>query len=158
MKRKELKWKYPAEYAVHNMIKQRCSNPKTSRYKDYGGRGIKVCDRWLGEKGFDNFIEDMGPRPKNTRAREWSVDRINSDGDYSPENCRWANSKTQARNMPRNVNIYLWVEKYCVTDACKMLGIKAKSFWSFHYRHKENSVNNNFANYLIHLGGKELYG
>ena len=82
MRRKELKWKYPAEYGVWNMMKQRCSNPNTSRYKSYGGRGIKVSPRWLGEQGFEHFIEDMGPRPENTQPREWSIDRIDSNKGY----------------------------------------------------------------------------
>ena len=158
MKRNELKWKYYAEYGVWNMMKQRCYNPNTSRYKVYGGRGIKVCPRWLGEQGFKNFIADMGPRPKNTRQREWSVDRIDSDKDYSPENCRWARSGEQARNMRRNVFVYLWGNKYCVTDACKIFGINKKSFWTYHYRHEENNAEDNFANYLVHLGTKEVYG
>lgn len=155
VKKLELKWKYLAEYGVWNMMKQRCSNPNCSRYKSYGGRGIRVCDRWLGEKGFENFMADMGPRPEQTRPREWSIDRINSNGDYSPENCRWARSGEQARNMPRNVNIHLWGEVHCVTDACTILNINKKSFWTYHYRHTENDAETNFGNYLVHLGAKE---
>lgn len=158
MRKSELKSKYPCEYNVHNSMKQRCSNPRTSRYKRYGGRGIVVCERWLGKDGFANFIADMGPRPVCTKAREWSIDRIDSNKGYSPENCRWADSGTQSRNMPRNVNITLWGEEYCVTDVCKMFGINKKSFWTYHYRHKGTPVADNFANYLIHLGGKEIYG
>ena len=76
---------------------QRCSNSRCKDYKDYGGRGIKVCDRWLGPDGFENFLNDMGTRPKNG----YSLDRIDVAGDYTPENCRWANDWTQASNQRR---------------------------------------------------------
>lgn len=70
----------------------RCTNPKCDKFEFYGGRGIKVCDRWLG--GFEPFLEDMGAPP--TRAH--SIDRINNDGDYEPSNCRWATKVEQMKN------------------------------------------------------------
>lgn len=63
-------------------------------YADYGGRGIKVCERWRGEMGYANFLADMGRRPSNKH----SIDRINNDGNYEPGNCRWATAKEQASN------------------------------------------------------------
>lgn len=80
--------------STYNSMLQRCYNEKTPHYDCYGGRGIKVCRRWLGKYGFKNFAKDMGekPSPKHT------VDRINNDGDYKPSNCRWADRATQARN------------------------------------------------------------
>lgn len=72
-------------------MKFRCYNKKSSSYPHYGGRGIKICERWL--DNFDNFCEDMGERPKNC-----SIDRINIDGDYEPGNCKWSNPREQAHN------------------------------------------------------------
>lgn len=75
-------------------MKNRCENPNNHRYKSYGGRGIKVCDRWQGPWGFHHFYEDMGPRP----GKEYSLDRIDVNGNYEPDNCRWADSWTQSQN------------------------------------------------------------
>ena len=76
----------------YHSMKQRCYNEKCKDYYLYGGRGIKVCDRWL--ESFENFLEDMGDRP----SKNHSIDRIDVNGDYSPKNCRWADNKTQMRN------------------------------------------------------------
>lgn len=93
--------KYKPEHTAWQQMIQRCYNSNIPNYEDYGGRGIKVCDRWLGKDGFKNFIEDMGKRPEGVgeggRAL-YSLDRIDNDGDYCPENCRWADKWAQARN------------------------------------------------------------
>lgn len=72
-------------------MKQRCLNPKAVDYARYGGRGIKICQRWLHD--FSAFLSDMGERPEGC-----TLDRIDVDGDYEPSNCRWADAFTQQRN------------------------------------------------------------
>jgi hypothetical protein len=86
-----------AEYRSWHSMVMRCTNPNVPGYMYWGGRGIRVCDRW--RKSFENFYADMGPRPKGT-----SLDRIDPDGHYEPRNCRWAGALMQARNQ-RKVEI-----------------------------------------------------
>ena len=74
-------------------MKRRCYVEKAHNYKYYGGRGIKVCDRWLGDDGFKNFLKDMGERPKGT-----TLDRINNNGNYEPINCKWSTISEQNKN------------------------------------------------------------
>jgi len=83
-----------SKHYLHNIwrkMKGRCFNPTDDAYSDYGGRGITVCERWL---TFENFYADMGERP----GPDYSLDRINNDGNYEPENCRWATREQQMQN------------------------------------------------------------
>jgi len=78
---------------------RRCSDSRVKQFKDYGGRGIKVCERWSGESGFENFVRDMGPKP----TPRHTLDRYpNNDGDYDPGNCRWATRLEQGSNQRSN--------------------------------------------------------
>lgn len=83
-------------YNVHSSMKNRCTNPKSKAYRNYGGRGIKVCDRWL--ESFENFYEDI----IEGYIKGLQLDRIDNDGDYSKENCRWVTP--QQNSMNRGVN------------------------------------------------------
>jgi hypothetical protein len=74
-------------------MKERCLNPHNSKYSEYGGRGISVCERWM---QFKNFLQDMGKRPRGK-----TLDRIDPDGGYSPDNCRWSTAKQQRCNQRR---------------------------------------------------------
>lgn len=84
-------WHGTPEYRAWKAMHTRCWNPKSAFWNRYGGRGIKICDRW---RSFTLFLQDMGPRPEGCT----SIDRINNDGNYDPLNCRWADWRTQARN------------------------------------------------------------
>lgn len=81
-------------YHTWEGMKQRCLNPNATRYREYGAKGIKVCDRWL---DFTLFLEDMGERPPDR-----TLDRINPFGNYEPTNCRWATKKEQQNNQRRH--------------------------------------------------------
>jgi hypothetical protein len=100
-----------------NMI-QRCSNPKATRYDRYGGRGIKVCERWL--NSFENFLADVGKRPSPNH----SIDRYpNGNGNYEPGNVRWATGKQQQRNISTNNLIVVNGEKMCLVEASERFGV-----------------------------------
>jgi hypothetical protein len=87
------------EFWAWSSMRQRCLNANHPSYKNYGGRGIKVFESWLGIDGFQNFILDMDWRPSDSH----SLDRINNDGDYNPSNCRWTTKDFQQHNR-RNYN------------------------------------------------------
>lgn len=105
------------EYRAWARMIQRVDNPTLDRWSSYGGRGIRVCDRW--RESFEAFLVDMGPRPNPKH----SVDRINVDGDYEPENCRWASPTVQARNTRRNHYVIVHGSRMCITEAAERLGI-----------------------------------
>lgn len=107
-------------YRVWASMKQRCQNPKNKEFHNYGGRGIKVCDRW--RDSFILFYRDVGERP--LRA---SLDRINNDGDYEPGNFRWSSQKEQSRNSRLASNVTSLGQTLCLTDWSEITGIKVST-------------------------------
>lgn len=106
------------EYRSWTGAKGRCYNKNNRKYESYGGRGIYVCDRWL--NSFENFLEDMGRKPSPNH----SLDRKDNDGPYSPDNCRWADSKTQGRNKRNNVHWVVNGKKVAVARLAEKYNIK----------------------------------
>lgn len=102
-------------YRLWRGILSRCLNKKYRTYPRYGGRGIKICERWM---EFENFLQDMGERPSGT-----SLNRINNDGDYSPDNCEWATAVAQANNTASNVNITWKGRTQTIAQWAKELGM-----------------------------------
>jgi hypothetical protein len=90
-------------------MKSRCLNPADPKFRNYGGRSIKVCDRWL--ESFSNFYADMGPRLAGR-----SLDRLDVNGDYAPQNCRWATATQQAQNKTTNINLTHQSKTKCLTQ------------------------------------------
>jgi hypothetical protein len=104
----------------HDMIR-RTTDPRRPNYRNYGGRGITVCARWSepNGQGFLNFAEDMG----NGFRPELSLDRIDVDGPYSPDNCRWATDDEQRRNKRTNVRLTLYGQAKTVAEWIEVLGL-----------------------------------
>jgi hypothetical protein len=102
-------------YSIWCGMHQRCRNPNHRAYKDYGGRGIYVCERW---QRFENFLADMGEPPDGM-----TIDRINNDGPYEPGNCQWATRQEQSLNKRDNVWITVNGETKTVTNWSRQLGL-----------------------------------
>lgn len=98
------------EYKSWNAMHQRCLNLQSTSYPDYGGRGITICPEWRGEGGLKRFVTDMGQRPAGT-----TLDRIDSNGNYEPGNCRWATPKRQQNN--RRVSKFLTFQGETLTQS-----------------------------------------
>ena len=110
-----------AEYRIYNNMKTRCLNPSSPKFHQYKDRGI--CQRWL--NSFEAFYRDMGPRP----SPKHSIDRIDNDGPYAPDNCRWATQPEQGRNRSTNVNLTFQGRSQCVTAWAEELGMKPTTLY-----------------------------
>ena len=108
--------------SFYNML-HRCYRASHKNFDRYGGRGIKVCDRW--KNSFVNFVSDMGDKPIGM-----TLDRINNDKNYEPDNCQWATQKEQSRNTSRNVILSLHGETKCISDWAKDLKIPIETLSS----------------------------
>lgn len=104
------------EYGVWNSIKERIRNPNDRNFHRYGGRGIKICDRWM---DFHNFIADMGQRPNSKH----SIERIDNNGNYCPENCKWATLTEQANNKSNTKKITFRGEYHTVAEWARILNL-----------------------------------
>lgn len=107
-------------YVAWASMKGRCQNPTHKFYKDYGDRGITVCDRWLNKKnGFKNFLKDMGECPKG-----YQIDRIDNNKGYYKSNCRWTTSKINNRNRRNNHLLVMDGIEKCISEWAELTGIK----------------------------------
>jgi len=104
---------------IYHSMKKRCLNPNCKRYKDYGERGIKICDEWL--KGFDGFADWA---KANGYRNCLSIERVNVNGNYEPENCTWITMKRQARNKRKSIFITYKGQRMDLMDWCEQLGLK----------------------------------
>lgn len=109
-------------YASWAHMRQRCGNKRDKDYPRYGGRGITVCERW---EDFVLFLEDMGQPPTNH-----TLDRVDNDGPYSPENCRWASRVTQRRNNSANIIVTIRGESMPLADACARYRVKHQTAYT----------------------------
>jgi hypothetical protein len=110
------------EYRAWYGLKHRCFNEDAGQFKNYGRRGITVCERWSGPNGFENFFADVGPRP----SKDHSIDRFpNNDGDYEPGNVRWATWDEQGINKRTNVNLTAFGETMPLSQWARKKGLHA---------------------------------
>lgn len=107
-----------SEYEIWSGMIKRCTNPNNKSYARYGGRGVKVCQRWL--ESFKNFYADMGDRPSSLHT----LDRKENGGDYTPDNCRWATQKEQQRNRGNNRRVEYKGELVTIAELAEISGIR----------------------------------
>jgi hypothetical protein len=115
-------------YNTWKQIQQRCYRPKVPNYKYYGGRGIKMSESWKND--FWTFVKDMGEKP----SKNFTVERLNNDEDYSKENCIWATTEEQAANRRSNVYVFYKDVKYSFTQICKLFKLNRSNTYSKYRR------------------------
>ncbi len=109
-------------YRVWTNMLTRCNNPKVASYRYYGARGVSVCERW---SSFENFLADMGRRP----SPKHSLDRKDNDGNYEPNNCRWATRIEQANNTSRNRHITIDEETKTLAEWLEIYSLLRETFY-----------------------------
>ncbi len=112
------------EYKIYHGMLKRCLNKNSSDFSNYGGRGINVCDRWL--ESFENFYEDMGGRPSS----DYSLDRIENDGGYSPDNCKWSTRSEQQNNKRTNRILTLGNITDTLANWSRIVHISEATLWA----------------------------
>lgn len=117
-------------YEIWQGIKKRCYNPKDVRYDRYGGRGIRVCDEWR-----DDFSTFYKWAIENGYEESLTIDRIDNNGDYCPDNCRWTNKREQARNRSSNIKITIGNATKTLTEWCEIFGLDVSTI---HARYNRN--------------------
>lgn len=111
-----LKREFRSEHNSWRAMHERCTNPRYRKFGLYGGRGIRVCDRWV---SFREFLKDMGRKPSPSH----SIDRIDNDGNYEPGNCRWATHKEQIQNSSIVRRLTANGKTMCISDWSKETGL-----------------------------------
>lgn len=128
------------EWISWNSMKGRCYNPNDKSFRNYGHRGISVCDRW--RNSYESFLEDMGRSPNG-----FTLERIDNGGNYEPTNCIWASRVEQARNTRRNV----WIKhnglKMIQADWARLLGVSTQVLWNYIHRGKGHTIEDAIAHY-----------
>lgn len=115
-------------YYTWSSMKTRCLNSNYSKYHRYGGRGIKICEKWM---SFQGFYEDMGDKPDGL-----SLDRIDNNGDYCKENCKWSSNREQTNNTSRNIFIKYNGYNLSLRNWAEKLGIKRSTLAQRYYVYK----------------------
>lgn len=119
-------------------IINRCCNLRDRQYKDYGGRGIKICDEWLNDfNSFKKWALENGYKqePLKNGKNKWTIDRINNDGNYEPNNCRWVDIKTQSNNRRTNVRYKILGGEYTIPQIAQIVGINQRVLYTRIYNH-----------------------
>lgn len=140
-------------YKVYKSMKSRCLNRNNKRYNDYGGRGIKISEDWIAD--FQNFYNWS---MQNGYKENLTIDRINNDGDYCPENCRWTSVKEQNKNKRNNIKI----GGICLKEWCKKNNFIYSTVYDFVRNHRsviENNLEDMLEKYReMKNDGKSIYG